>query len=51
MSFPSWGKIKIQRKSAFSREGKSKFRENELSLMGENRKTSKNGFPLRGKTK
>ena len=51
ISFPSWGKIKIQRKLAFPHGGKQENSENQLSLTGENKKTAKNGFPLRGKTK
>lgn len=45
------GKIKIQRKLAFPHGGKQENSENQLSLTGENKKTAKNGFPLRGKTK
>lgn len=50
-SFPSRGKTRIQRKSAFPYEGKQENSENQLSLMGENKKSAKNGFPPRGKTK
>ena len=49
--FPPRGKIKNQRKSAFPREGKSKFSENQLSSTGENQKSAKIGFPPRGKIK
>ena len=49
--FPSWGKIRTQRKTAFPREGKSKNSEKRLSPAGENQKSAKIGFPPRGKTR
>ena len=49
--FPSWGKIKNQRKSAFPREGKQKISEKQLSLMRENKITARTDFPPRGKAK
>ena len=42
---------KKQGKLAFPHGGKSKFSENRLSLMRENKKTAKNGFPSWGKIK
>jgi len=48
IGFPSRGKIKNQRKSAFPHEGKSKISENRLSLTGENQKSVKNDFPSQG---
>jgi len=51
IGFPSWGKIRNQRKTAFLHGGKSKISKNRLSLMGENQKSAKNGFPPRGKIK
>ena len=49
--FPSRGKIRIQRKTAFLHGGKSKFSENRLSPARENQKSAKIGFPPRGKTR
>ena len=43
--------MKKRLKSAFSHGGKSKIIENWHSLTGENKKSSKNGFPSRGKTR
>ena len=40
-----------QRKTAFLHGGKQEFSENQLSLMRENKKLAKNGFPSRGKTR
>ena len=51
ISFPSRGKIKNHRKSAFPHGGKQEIIENRLSLTGENQKSSKISFPSRGKTK
>jgi len=51
ISFPSRGKIKIQRKSAFPCGGKQKFSKNQLSLMRENKITARTDFPPRGKAK
>ena len=45
------GKIKNHRKSLFPHGGKQEIIENRLSLMGENKKSSKIAFPSWGKTK
>ena len=49
--FPSRGKIKKQRKTAFPRGGKSEISKNRFSPARENKKSAKNGFPPRGKTR
>ena len=49
--FPSRGKIKKQRKTAFPRGGKSEISKNRFSPARENKKSAKNGFPPRGKIK
>ena len=49
--FPSWGKIRNQRKSVFPHGGKSKFSEKRLSSTGENQKSAKIGYLSRGKTR
>ena len=51
IGFPSRGKTRNQRKSAFPHGGKQEIIENRLSLTGENKKSSKIGFPSRGKTR
>ena len=51
IGFPSRGKIKNHRKSAFPHGGKQKIIENQLSLTGENKKSSKISFPSRRKTR
>ena len=51
INFPSWGKIKNQRKSAFPHEGKSKISENRISPARENKITAKIDFPPQGKAK
>ena len=51
IGFPSRGKIRIQRKTAFLHGGKSKFSEKRLSSTGENQKSAKISFPPRGKIK
>ena len=51
ISFPSWGKIRTQRKTAFPHGGKSEISKNRLSLMGENQKSAKISFPKLGKNK
>ena len=45
IAFPSRGKIKNHRKSAFPHGGKQKIIENRFSLMGENQKTPLAPFP------
>ena len=49
IGFPSRGKIKNLRKSAFPHGGKSEISEKRLSSTGENQKSAKIGFPSRGK--
>ena len=51
ISFPSWGKIRNLRKTAFLHGGKSEISKNRLSPARENKKSAKNGFPPRGKIK
>ena len=51
ISFPSWGKIRNQQKTAFLHGGKSKISENRFSPTRENKKSAKTGFPPRGKIK
>ena len=50
IGFPSWGKTRNHRKSAFPHGGKQEIIENRLSLTGENKKSSKIAFPNFGKT-
>ncbi|WP_155813246.1 hypothetical protein [Segatella oris] len=49
ISFPSWGKIRNLRKTAFLHGGKSEISKKRLSSTGENQKSAKIGFPPRGK--
>ena len=51
IGFPSWGKIKIQRKSAFPHGGKQENSEKWFSLARENEITARTDFPPRGKPK
>ena len=51
ISFPSWGKIKIQRKSAFPYEGKQENSKKRFSLARENEITVRTDFPRGGKPK
>ena len=51
IGFPSRGKIRIQRKTAFLHGGKSEISKNRLSPARENKKSAKIGFPPRGKIK
>ena len=51
IKFPSRGKTRNQRKSAFPHEGKSKNGENQLSLTGENKITARTDFPPQEKAK
>ena len=51
IGFPSRGKRRKPRKSAFPYEGKQEISENRLSPVREKKQTAKNGFPSRGKTR
>ena len=51
ISFPSRGKIKIQRKSAFPYEGKQENSKKRFSLARENEITVRTDFPRGGKPK
>ena len=49
IGFPSRGKIRNQRKTAFPREGKQEISEKRLSSTGEIRNQQKSAFPREGK--